>query len=163
MTDLRSLGKRFSVLMIVPSEDLESKVFETLKQFRGVPCIYISLNKTWKNLTERLKKESLNVDDLFFIDCLSPKTLRFWDSVSLSDIYFKHSDTKVVFTGVPSDLKSISDSVKQFQKKAKGETLIAIDSLSTFLLYNSTDLVIDFVTKMTNHLTLPEKMLTTFS
>lgn len=114
-------------------KDLQKEIFATIKQFKNIPCIYVTLNKPATKVKEELKKVSLQKDYLYFVDCITSNG----------------KAKNVIFAESPSALTTISISITQLCEKIKGDKLLIIDSLSTFLIYNEINTLASFVSSVT--------------
>jgi len=129
MEDLKKFGDSFSLLVIAPIESLQNEICNIIKQFKNIPCIYIALNKPYTTIENMLKKQGCKKEDIYFIDCISSK------------IKAKNA----TFVESPSALTTISISMTKLLEKIKGDKLLVVDSLSTFLIYNDINTVARFV------------------
>ena len=121
-----------SLLIITPVEKLQEKVNETVRSFKGIPGIYVSLNKTQKSIENILKKSGINTNNLFFIDCFTSEKTK-----------------EDVLHIAPDRLDLLESAVSAFMKNIKGKEFIIIDELSTLLIYNNENKVAEFVEKIT--------------
>jgi len=117
-----------SKLVISKVEDLQGKIFKTLKSFDGGLGIYVSLNKTQKSLEESFVVEGINTDKIFFIDCVTLE---------------KTKDE--VLHIPPNDLEKLRFSIESFVEEIHGEKFLIIDALSTLLIYNTENDVAAFI------------------
>ncbi|MBI5884819.1 hypothetical protein HZB89_01845 [archaeon] len=91
---------------------------------KGLKVIYVTGNRTSGFLLERLNEMNAEASDYFFIDCVSA----LGGSVKPAG--------SIAFIDNPANLTSISIIMKQKAGEEKN-SLVVIDSLSTFLVYNS--------------------------
>jgi archaellum biogenesis ATPase FlaH len=117
-----------SILIISDVESLQKKISETINSFRGIPGIYVSLNKTQKSTEEALKKVGIKTNKIFFIDCVTSEQRR-------DDVLHFH----------PTELEEMSYAIKDFMQEIKGKKFLIIDALSTLLIYNDENKVAKFV------------------
>lgn len=124
-----------SILIITPSELLEDTIDEIIKiciKENNLSTIFISLNKTYRAVEETLKKNRINKDLMFFIDCIS-----------------KNGETKygrnVHYIEDPSNLTKIGITVSQILDRITGRKALVIDELKTLLLYNELEIIVKFV------------------
>ena len=120
-----------SKLIIVPVDKLQTKVNTVLRSMTGTVGIYVSLNKTQKSVEETLKKENINFDKIFFIDCVT-----------------KEKTSEDILHCSPQNLEELEYSIKSFSKEIPGEKFILLDALSTLLIYNSENKVAAFVKEL---------------
>jgi len=117
-----------SQLIITPVENLQKEVNEVVKTFSANPGIYVSLNKTHESIENILKKEKININKLFFIDCVTSEQKRD-DILHIS----------------PRELGKLSSAISTFIKDIPGKKFLIIDALSTLLIYNDENKVARFV------------------
>lgn len=123
-----------SLLVITSVEKLQEKINSTVKSFRNIPGIYVSLNKTQKSTENILKKAGVNTDKLFFIDCVTEEKTKD-DVLHIS----------------PDQLDLLSTAIGSFIKDIKGQKFLVIDALSTLLIYNSENDVAKFAKEVTEY------------
>lgn len=121
-----------SVLVITSVEKINSNISKTLKTHKKHPCIYVSLNKTPRNIKSILKKKKIDVSKLYFIDCVS-----------------ENKKYKDVIHASPDKLDQLSTAVKSFIDTIEGEKILIVDTLATLLAYNNQNKVAKFVNKIT--------------
>jgi len=121
-----------SRLIITPVEKLQEKVNNLVKGYEGSIGVYVSLNKTQKSLEESFKSKGINIEKLFFIDCVTNEKTRD-DVLHLS----------------PNNLEELLISLDDFLREISGEKFILIDALSTLLIYNAENKVADFIQQLT--------------
>jgi archaellum biogenesis ATPase FlaH len=93
-----------------------------------------------------LKNNKINVDKIFFIDCVtSEKT---------------HEDVLHI---TPDDLDTLNDATLTFIKDIEGKKFLIIDALSTLLIYNSENKVAKFVQELTSYASSNDVQLIAFS
>lgn len=123
-----------SQLTITSVETLQSKINATVKSFDGRIGIYISLNKTQKSTEEILKKNGINTDKLFFIDCVTIEKVR-------EDVLHIR----------PEQLDKLSTAINEFIKDIPDDKFLIIDALSTLLIYNNENKVAIFIKELTEY------------
>jgi archaellum biogenesis ATPase FlaH len=117
-----------SKLIIENVETLQGKINSVVGSFENIPGIYICLNKTQKGTEVIFKEEGIKIDKLFFIDCVTSEKSR-------SDVL--HID--------PHQLEILNSAIHNFINDINGEKILIIDALSTLLIYNEEDNVVNFV------------------
>jgi len=123
-----------SLLIITSVEKLQHRIVDSIKSFKNVPGIYVSLNKTQKSTELMLKKSGIDTKRLFFIDCVTSEKTR-------DDVLH-----------IPPDkLDLLSDAIHEFIKDIEGQKFLIIDALSTLLIYNAENKVAKFVKEVTEH------------
>ena len=123
-----------SLLIITSVENLQSKINEAVGSFKDIPGIYVSLNKTQKSVEDILKKEKINTNKLFFIDCVTSEQ--------------KRDDVLHVS---PTELGKLSCAINDFIKEIPGKKFLILDALSTLLIYNDENKVAAFVKEVTEY------------
>ncbi|MBR9704657.1 hypothetical protein GOV12_04545 [Candidatus Pacearchaeota archaeon] len=120
------------MLIITSVENLNKEIINIISREKDIPGIYVSLNKTQKSSNDFLKKNNINSDNLFFIDCVT--------SIKTNEN---------VLHIPPTDLKKLSFAIKNFIKEIKQNKYLIIDALSTLLIYNNENKVASFVKEIT--------------
>lgn len=123
-----------SLLVLTSVEELQNKITAEVKKLNSDIGIFISLNKTQKSTEDIFKSKGINVDKIFFIDCVTSEKVR--DDV----LHIK-----------PDDLDTLSDATITFIKDIEGNKFLVIDALSTLLIYNSENKVAKFVQEITSY------------
>jgi len=129
--EMRNLAKGFIVLIITPAEHYMTATITFMdyaineEYMRGV---YVTANRPYINLMNMFKERDISPDNLLFVDCISAmageKTGR---------------SGNCIYVPSPLELERITDYVDTLLDELGDETkrFIYLDSLSTFLLYNS--------------------------
>ncbi|RLE42335.1 hypothetical protein DRJ16_04980, partial [Candidatus Woesearchaeota archaeon] len=107
-----------SLLIITSVDKLQKEIIRYLKKLNGYG-VYVSLNKTQKSIEEILKKNKIDTNKLFFIDCVTSEKIR-------DDVLHIH----------PDQLDILCTAIRAFMKDIKGEKFLLIDALATLLIYN---------------------------
>jgi archaellum biogenesis ATPase FlaH len=135
-----------STLIITSVEKLQEEVNTTVKSFKDIPGIYVSLNKTQKSIENILDKEKINTKKLFFIDCVTSENVK-------DDVLHIN----------PRQLDKLSYAINNFIKEIKGKKFLIIDALSTLLIYNDENKVASFVKEITEYASRNEVEVIAFS
>lgn len=135
-----------SLLIIVPVEKLQARIISTIKSFKNLPGVYVSLNKTQKSTEKFLKEAGINTSNLFFIDGVALREIR-----------------DGVLHIAPTELDLLRTALVAFMKDIKGEEFIIIDGLSTLLIYNTENKVAKFVKQVTECASQNESAVVAFS
>jgi len=117
-----------SRLIVMPIEALQEKINSIVKSFKNIPGIYVCLNKTQKSMDNILKKQGIKTNKLFFIDCVTSEQTR-EDVLHIS----------------PNNLEKLKSAIFLAIRDIKGDKFLVIDALSTFLIYNGEDRVVEFI------------------
>jgi len=131
-TELKDLKEEFVAVIIANSDNyLEAR--DVILQLTGKEkTIYVSANRTFKDLSKEFKKKGLNEGNFFFIDLLS----------SESGIT-KTEESNVLLLESPSELTELGIDLSDLMEKQMKSFFL--DGLSTLTLYNSNDSVGRFV------------------
>lgn len=100
------------------------------KNYNG---IIVSVSRPYMNLISLYKKNNINIDNLFFIDC-----------VSKSESSIQKSEKNVSFIDNISDLTSILISIEE-AIKVSGPKFIVFDSVNSMLIHNKPEVFARFV------------------
>ncbi len=92
---------------------------------RGYQGIILSASRPYPNLVEIYKRAGVDIDRLFFIDCLCKS-----QGMDLPDV------DNAVFLDNVSDLSNISISIKSALDAMEGSRFVFIDSITTMLIHH---------------------------
>jgi archaellum biogenesis ATPase FlaH len=120
-----------STLVITDVEELQNKINAAVKTLSYNPGIYVSLNKTQKSIEEIFKSNGIEVDRLFFIDCVTSEKTRD-DVLHIS----------------PNSLDMLYTAIEAFINDIEQDKFLVIDALSTLLIYNDENKVAQFAKKL---------------
>ncbi|MDI6798686.1 MAG: hypothetical protein QMD12_01660 [Candidatus Aenigmarchaeota archaeon] len=97
--------------------------------------IYITINKPYQNLIGLLKKNRVDTEKLFFIDCIT-KTVGGKPEIA----------ENCLFIASPQNLTELGVALSQAMEAMKGKPnkFLLLDSLSTLLIYNNAGTVARF-------------------
>ncbi len=135
-----------SLLIIISVEKLQSSVNSIVKSFKNIPGIYVSLNKTQKSTENILRKNKINTNKIFFIDCVTSEKTR-----------------EDVLHIAPDQLDLLSSAINTFIKDIKGKKFLILDALSTLLIYNDENKVAKFVKEITEYASQNDVKVVAFS
>ncbi|MBL7100560.1 MAG: hypothetical protein ISS23_01255 [Nanoarchaeota archaeon] len=142
--ELKNLPENFVVMAIVPFKHFEEfnlHLLSFLVKKYNARGSYITINRPYKSMVQLLKKQNINVRNLFFIDCIT-KELR--ERKNVENCYF---------VGSPSNLTEIAIALDPVFKENK-QKFIFLDSLDTLTVYNSVESVIKFAHFLTGKVRL---------
>lgn len=133
------LEKHELVLLIIPKEKVDDINMGMLEHFvnkKKSVCIYTTFTKPYKVLLKNLKKESIDSDKIFFIDCATP----------VSEAEEIVGNSKVIFCE-PQSLTNLSISITTALKNMSREEdrVLILDTITTLMLYNDKNDVIKFI------------------
>ncbi len=136
----KEMESQHSALVIVEPEMLHEAMVRITKGLLKVSeyGIYVSLNKPHDVVISRLKREGVDIDKLYFIDCVT----------TLVHKTLTKRDERVIYAEGPHDLDisgSIPDAIKKFMKSISGDKFILIDALRTLFIYNEPRIVSNFI------------------
>ncbi len=104
--------------------------------------IYVALNIPHTSVESRLKKMGVDISKLFFIDCIT------------ASIKYPEEKDNVIYLNEPS-LLLLEGAIKHGLKMLNGErNFVYIESVSTFLAYNTYQSFIKFLRMITNEIRL---------
>lgn len=132
----RAMAKGDLILFLVSSEDYEKVNAQILKKLvneEKLNGIYVTLNKPYTAISERLKKTGIKTDRIMFMDGITRMTKGKEELVG-NCYYFRDSHS----------LTRLSIVISEVVRMIKGEKFLFLDSLSTLLIYNSSGNVTKF-------------------
>ena len=138
--EFKDLSENFAVTLSIDQHIYNKSyiaLLEYLMKKLHLKGLYVSLNRTYEIICEELKKNKLNINAIYCIDCASKETGKF----SNSEKCFCLDD--------PSSLTELSFLIRTLcdEKKIK---FIVLNSLTTLLLYNDIEAVEKFVHSLVN-------------
>ncbi|MBW2974136.1 hypothetical protein KY366_00310 [Candidatus Woesearchaeota archaeon] len=135
-----------SSLTITSVENLQSRISSELRSMKDIPGIYVSLNKTQKSTERILGNSGVNTDKLFFIDCVTSEK--------------KRDDVLHI---APDQLGLLCSAIRAFMNDIKGKKFLVLDALSTLLIYNNENQVVQFVREITEYVSENSSRVIAFS
>lgn len=126
-------------LMLVSAENYSKYTAELIKLLMNdlkMHGVYLTVNKPYRQVVDGLTKLGVNIDHIFFIDCITKVA-----GVNPT------SSQQIIFAGSPGNLTSMGMAINQASMRLKKSTdrgFLFFDSLSTLLLYNETKTVAKF-------------------
>jgi len=118
------------ILNVIKPEKYFEEVSKIIKKQSSKNIIYITTNKPYSFIVNSFKKNKINTDKIFFIDCISKQ------------IKEKTNDEgNCVFIQSPQDLTTISIAANEAIKKISGNKILFLDSLSVLLVYNDSNTI----------------------
>jgi len=124
-------------MIILPKNQYNSKLLEVVKEAanENKSIAYVSVNKPEATLIKNFEEQGINKKKFLIIDCVS-KGLKKKDGVS------------TIYLSSPRDLTRISIAVSEAVDR--GVSLVFIDALSTFMLYEKGLSVVRFAHNLIN-------------
>lgn len=124
------------VCVILPGNKFNEKIIELLKKIEDKKVCYVTLNKGADVFIESFKKNKINSENFFFIDCVS-KT-----------IVVPKPIANCQFISSPNALTEISLAIDKCVDS--GFSTILVDSLSTFMIYHNANAINHFFHNLSN-------------
>lgn len=122
------------ILYIVEPERYFENVLKIIKKDASRKnLIYVTTNKPYNQLKTILKKNKINTEKIFFIDCISKKNFK-------KDVE-KNSEENCIFLDSPQSITAISIAINESIKSIKSPKVLFFDSLSILLIYNDANTV----------------------
>jgi KaiC/GvpD/RAD55 family RecA-like ATPase len=136
--DLSKMGSGEIALVVTSAVGYSGAVPDVLKTFanrKDYYGIYITVNKPYASLSESFRKAGINLDGVFFVDCVT----------KMVGGMSKPSDRFLTIES-PQFLTEMSIAVSQAMSALpKGEKYLILDSISSLLIYNSPGTVARFI------------------
>ncbi len=144
--EFESLPSNFIVGLIIKSdkyEDINLKVLDYFVNEKKEKGSYITVNRPYENIVSVLKDKKININNLYFIDCITKKLG--------GKPFFARN---VVFINSPENLTELSLRLHQTVIKKKDSNFMFMDSLSTLSIYNNPDTMLKFIHYLTGKMRL---------
>ncbi len=137
--EIKSLKPRTVVLFISSGKSFHKTnmtILRSILKIKNYFGIYVSISKPYEILIEKLKKEKIDINRLFFIDAISKSV---FDKIEVKEncIYIPSPQS---LTDLAIVISRIVESMKRKENK-----FLFLDSLSTLLMYNKPEVVAQFV------------------
>jgi len=134
------IGKGQTIVLIIPNEQYTKKIIEITKYFSDnhKSICYVSLNKLFDPLIASFKDAGVDQNKFFFVDAITKST----------NPNIKESDN-CIYISSPSSLTELSIAINKVLETGKFEGFL-LDSLSTLLIYNKSEVVCKFVHGLIN-------------
>ncbi|MFH0868599.1 MAG: hypothetical protein V1839_00050 [archaeon] len=120
-------------LIVVPFAKLKNTMTRSvLKCFKTTPGMIVSVNIPAKSLEQQFQLAGVATDKIFFVDFVSgqPSLAR---------------EKNILHLSRPSDLTSLSIAISQFLEAIEGKKFLIIDTVNTFLIYNTSNMLASFI------------------
>lgn len=133
------IEKAGSCLIMAHGETLKGTVLKVMKHLTkaGYSGIYISINVPHQTIDSLLKKEGIDTQNMFYIDCITALVHKMHHKKAGNVLYADH----------PLELKedgTVMNEITQYLISVPGKKFVIIDTLRTLLLYNEPRIVSDF-------------------
>ncbi|MBU4501742.1 MAG: DUF835 domain-containing protein [Nanoarchaeota archaeon] len=142
--ELKNLPENFVVMAIVPFKHFEEAnlhLLSILINNYNRKGSYITINRPYKSMIQLLKRENIDIRNLFFIDCIT------------KEISEQKKSKNCYFVGSPNNLTEIAVALDPTFKEGKNK-FVFLDSLDTLTVYNSVESVIKFAHFLTSKVRL---------
>jgi len=126
---LNGFADKFNSIFVVTGIDKYPNTVTNIINDLGINCIYISFNKLPKYTKALLKDHGINVDKIKFVTCVKSqnKEYTFIDPESLTDLAIL---------------------LEELVEKVKDKIYIFVDTISSFSIYHSTEIISKFVSSI---------------
>ncbi len=135
MGKFEDIKEKCSSLVITDVENIQNTSNDILKRFvdKSLAGAYVCINRPQHAVKRILDEQNIDMDKIFFIDCISSSLLE------------TKKEDNVMHISNPSDLTGLSIAISEFIKRVPGDKYLLIDALGTLLIYNHVDTVIRFI------------------
>ncbi|MCK5043747.1 hypothetical protein KAR52_01975 [Candidatus Pacearchaeota archaeon] len=113
------------ILLAIPSLIYGEQSMKLLETLSGERVVYVTLNKTFQAVEEKLKKQGIDTTNITYIDTIS-KTIKDVKEKQTKKCYYLESI---------SGLEELSNVIKEFLKQ--GEFYLIFDSVTDLLIHNN--------------------------
>lgn len=127
-----SSPRNWVIIVDVAVEDHLDAVLEVVKTIlrqQDAKLLYVTVNKPAIAIRSTLKDKKINEGDVYFIDCVGAGSTR--------------REERTIYVE-PTNLTGISLAINEMLQSIEGEKVVMFDSLSTLLIYNSSESVAKF-------------------
>ena len=144
--EFETLSGDFVVLLNTRAENYSDAVMESVslmlkKEKKGV---YVTASRPYRFISKEMQRRNIKTEDVLFLDCISSMA---GDRGNGSCIYVEN----------PAALEEISMHISSLLNKiGSDKKFLIIDSISTLLIYNSTNSVKEFAMFLVNKLRLED-------
>lgn len=142
LTDgFKGLPKHFLVMVTSSPSNYGSMILGVMRRLMTPEAVgvYISVNKPYFSLTEEMEDQNIPTSNMYFLDCASGLMGKPPQEIG-----------KTYILSGPSNLTELSITLSDLlsSEKIKGreeKTILFLDSVSTFLIYNDANMVAKFL------------------
>ena len=131
------LPPAFTVILVLPRAQHELRYLRLVKYFtdRGVPGVYVTLNKSTAELLGEMKPQGIKTDKIYFVDAVT----KIADGVETDEGNISYLES-------PEEITELNfESEHAINNLAKGKGFVIVDSITTLLVYNKTATVEKFI------------------
>ena len=138
---LVGLPSNYLIMVTSPPEEYVTTILSVLKHVVTPETIgvYISVNKPYFSLTEIMKAQKIPTANMYFLDCASG--LMGKTPQELERTYILSGPTNLTELSITLSTLLSSDKLKG----KESQTILFLDSISTFLIYNDANVVARFL------------------
>lgn len=145
MADTELAGSNKSVLVVAKAQDYMLEVVKIMRSLKNSRVCFVSTNKGHSALTEIFRMSSIDTSKVFYIDCVTQSVLPVKDT----------KDCK--YLSSPSALTEME--IELLKRFKAGDEVFVIDSLSTFMIYQSEEKIARFVHNLIGNCKSKKKVL----
>ena len=138
-----SLEDEEVILVIAPTEDVESTNISILKHFsreEDFSSVYVTLTKPYKTVENVLEKEDVKTDRIFYIDCITK--VQDGDAAEAENVVFLEPQA---LTNISIALSNAVESLPE-----SNNNVLIFDTLSTLIMYNDEETVSKFAHQLSS-------------
>lgn len=143
MAKLSEVAKSKTTLLLTSTDKYKKNVSSLLKMFvkeKKMPGVYVSVNKSCKDLMDDFGSFGVSEDKVFIIDMITETTGS--SAVKKPNCLYLHSPQSLTDLAIALD-----EAVSAIKAKEK---FVIIDSISTLFVYNAPSTVVQFAHFITN-------------
>jgi KaiC/GvpD/RAD55 family RecA-like ATPase len=147
---ISALGGQYSILMETSGDRLQGDINSVVEDLRGggMAGVYVSINKPYETVNNILKGNGIDIEGMFFIDCISGVEGRGSGNVS--------------FIPNISDLGGLSIEITRVIDKIPGRKFLLIDAIHTLWIYHTPEFIARFIQNMAERSYRADVMMVTF-
>lgn len=131
MMNIKELGDKQLILLVLPSQKFGEKVMEIVKQYDEQKILYVTLNNPHAALMKLYREKGIKTNKTFFIDGISAKTK------------VDESAPNCIYVSAPEAITQLSIAINKTLGVFKPDQMI-FDSLSSLLIYLPVNSIIGF-------------------
>lgn len=144
----KELSKNQIILLLMPSMDYNELTLDIARQLSAKSICYVTLNKTYTAIDDKLKKEGVNTKNIFYIDAISKTIKKTPDRTDRC--YFVSSPMALTELCLVSS-KCLRSKSALFPKAGSGAfDYLLFDSLTNLLVYEKKAPVGKFMASLVN-------------
>jgi len=140
---LDDLPEKYSAMLITGQDKYDLLISNLVKAFvkKGIPGIFVTVNKSGKELKKMLEKNKVSCENILIVDAITKTT----DP--------KEKTANISYVGSPQDLTEMEAQINEFiEKLPPGKRFFILDSVSTMLIYNADKTIEKFIHSLSEKL-----------